>query len=231
MTPLRTSLLCALSLSLTASVAAAQELVPMQVSPASQPTLARGRLVLDSEGDAAALEVYGPGGSNTARCTTPCTLSMPYGEYTVEARDPGALTAAVRVTAPAQRYVYRRGGAGVGWKVLTVWGAINAGSGLLLLGLGAIGLASSSSLDRTFGTVGIAFGIIGLASGALMLIPGAIGWARAPGPSLREQNEVASLRALHSRRFALMNTGVSNPLALAPSAPASSLSLSFTLPL
>jgi hypothetical protein len=87
MTPLRTSLLCALSLSLCAGLSAAQQLAPTQASLAS-PLLARGRLVIDAEGDAAALSVYGLDGSNAVQCTTPCALSMPYGSYTVEANAP-----------------------------------------------------------------------------------------------------------------------------------------------
>jgi hypothetical protein len=97
-----------------------------------------------------------------------------------------------------------------------------------LVGLDAAGLSSSSSLTRGLSAAALWLGVIGLASGALMLIPGAIGWALAPGPSLREQNELASVRALHSRRVALLQSAAANPLSFAPpAAVVSSLSLSF----
>lgn len=212
-----------LALSLSAPLAHAQESAPIRVAASTPAVAPQGHVIIDAEGDAAALSVYGAGGANSVQCTTPCALSMPFGSYTVEASAPTELTVPLRVSAPRQRYVFRRGGVGIGWKVLTIWGSVNAGGGLLLVGLGALGLSSSSGFDQSFGTVALSMGILGLVSGALMLIPGAIGWALAPGPSLREQNDVASIRALRSRRVALLQTGPANPLSFAPSA-ASALS-------
>ncbi len=217
MTPTRTSLLFALALSLTGGFAAAQDMSAIQVAAPTRAPSPGGRMLIEAEGDAVALEIFGPRGSNSVQCSTPCSLAMPFGTYSVHVHAAGDLTAHVSLYARTQRYVYRRGGAGVGWKVLTVWGAINVGGGLLLTGLGGIGLASSSSLDRGLGTASLGIGILGLIVGAIMVIPGAIGWASAAGPSLREANEVASVRALRSRRVAVMSAGQGNPFALAPS--------------
>jgi hypothetical protein len=124
------------------------------------------------------------------------------------------------------RYVYRSGGAALGWKVLTVTGAIFTGQGLISTIAGAAWIGSSISLERTLGTTLVFVGALSLVAGAATLIPGAVGWANAPGPSLRESTESLALDAARARRVALVG-GAGDPLRFAPLASLGALSFAF----
>jgi hypothetical protein len=224
MKPVRVATLVGVSLLLTASIAAAQtssEAMPRDNQPMSiRPIRVTSgqRVNIDAEGDPAALSLQGVVAATSTQCTTPCQLTLPMGTYSVEAVPPDSLSTSITVDSRPAYYRFRRGGAGIGWKFLTIGGAVIGVSGLIWLGLGVAGTGSSSSIGRGFGTVSIFLGVLSLVASAAMLIPGAVGWANAPGPSLREvDNELARLDAARSRRIALMRSGAIDVFASAPS--------------